>query len=53
MSAVTEGLLRYKLDLETEVNSSLARAPMEVIDPSIKYSFEMIGNGSAINRTIE
>jgi hypothetical protein len=40
MSAVTEGLLRYKLDLEREVKPfSLARALMKVVDPSIKHSF--------------
>lgn len=26
---------------------------MKVVDPSIKHSFEIVGTGNAINRTIE
>jgi hypothetical protein len=31
----------------------LARALLKVVHPSFKHSFEIIGNGSAINRTVE
>jgi hypothetical protein len=54
MSAVTEGLLRCKFNLERRVKPfSLSRALLKVIHPSIKHSFEIIGNGDGINRTIE